>query len=82
MGKLNELDIPILGTALDEKARPLNEIATKRFAVLVGNEGKGVSSDLLKQVDDTIYITIHKDSESLNVGVATSIVLYHLTHLT
>lgn len=80
--ELNQKDIPVYGTALEQNAKPLNSIKTNDFAVIVGNEGNGVNQDILDQVTETIYIPINENSESLNVGVATSIVLYHFTHLT
>ncbi|SEQ83602.1 TrmH family RNA methyltransferase [Piscibacillus halophilus] len=80
--QLKDRNIPVFGTELDEKAKPLQEVRAKDFGIIVGNEGSGVNPTLLSQVDDTIYIPIHQQSESLNVGVATSIVLYHFAHLT
>ena len=45
----------------------------------MGNEGNGVSQDLLDLCDEYIYIPMHNNCESLNVGVATSIILYEFT---
>ena len=50
----------------------------KKFAIIMGNEGKGMSSDLDNLCDEFIYIDMNKECESLNVGVATSIILYEL----
>ena len=44
----------------------------------MGNEGQGVHSDILNICDEYLYIDMNKDVESLNVGVATSIILYEL----
>ncbi|WP_323740388.1 TrmH family RNA methyltransferase [Filobacillus milosensis] len=76
-------DIKVFGTALDEQAKPLNEIQSPgTFAVIVGNEGSGVNPEFLSRADETVYIPIHRQSESLNVGIATSIVLYHFSLVT
>ncbi|GEL76819.1 TrmH family RNA methyltransferase [Tenuibacillus multivorans] len=76
-------EIMVYGTALDKGAKSLNQVDIQdKFAVMVGNEGHGVSSDYLEKADETVYIPIHEQSESLNVGVATSIVLYHFSLLT
>ena len=45
-------------------------------AIFIGSEGAGLSRDLLKEMDGTIEIPHSPKVESLNAGVATSIVLY------
>jgi len=47
-----------------------------RFVIIMGNEGNGVSDSLNKLCDSYIYIDMNSSCESLNVGVATSIILY------
>ncbi len=49
-----------------------------KYALIVGNEGVGVSKELLDMCDDYIYIPMNVNCESLNVGVASSIILYEL----
>ena len=49
-----------------------------KFAIIVGNEGQGISSDTKKLCSDFVYIPMSKDCESLNVGVAASIIMYEL----
>ena len=49
-----------------------------RFVIIMGNEGNGVRSSLNDLADQYIYIDMNSDCESLNVGVATSIILYEL----
>ena len=48
----------------------------EKFAIIMGNEGKGMTQDLKTFCDDLIYIPMNPLCESLNVGVATSIILY------
>lgn len=50
----------------------------KKYALIMGNEGNGVSLDIKQLADEKIYIKTNKSVESLNVGVATSILLYEL----
>ena len=50
----------------------------KKFAIIVGNEGQGMSNDAKKLCSDFVYIPMSKDCESLNVGVAASIIMYEL----
>ena len=49
-----------------------------KFALIVGNEGNGVSKEVADYADYTIYIKTNNNVESLNVAVATSILLYEL----
>lgn len=45
-------------------------------AFLIGNEGSGVRDELSELCDEYMYIPMLPVCESLNVGVATSIILY------
>ena len=51
---------------------------SSRFAIIMGNEGNGVSEELNLLSDEYLYIDMNKNCESLNVAVATSIILYEL----
>ncbi|MBG90589.1 MAG: 23S rRNA (guanosine(2251)-2'-O)-methyltransferase RlmB [Actinobacteria bacterium] len=48
------------------------------FVLIVGNEHKGMSKGLKKWVDVPINISLDRQVESLNVSVATGIILYEL----
>jgi TrmH family RNA methyltransferase len=49
------------------------------LALFVGNEGAGVSRDLLGRMDEVVAIPHSPRVESLNAGVAASIVLYEIS---
>lgn len=49
-----------------------------RFALVVGNEGNGISEEILSLCDEYLYIKMNNNCESLNVSVATSILLYEV----
>ena len=49
-----------------------------RLALMVGNEVKGLSKDILKYADKIIAIPMYGQKESLNVAVATGIAIYKL----
>ncbi len=69
----------IFGTKVTD-GKSLKSIAkSKKFVIIVGNEGAGVSENLLNLCDENIYIEMNNACESLNVGVATSIILYELS---
>jgi tRNA G18 (ribose-2'-O)-methylase SpoU len=44
--------------------------------LILGGEGAGVPTDVLRQVDRRITIPMQQPVESLNVGVAAALVLY------
>ena len=44
----------------------------------MGNEGKGLNKEIQDLCDKNIYIKTNNLSESLNVAMATSIILYEL----
>jgi TrmH family RNA methyltransferase len=59
------------------KGTPLDQAKlTGAVAVFVGNEGSGVPRDLISRMDETVVIPHTPQVESLNAGVAGSIVLY------
>lgn len=76
--RLKEKQIPIYGSALQKAVSMYNVAPTESYALLVGNEAQGVHPDLLKETDANLYIPIYGKSESLNVSVATGILLYYL----
>lgn len=51
-----------------------------KIAVIMGSEGTGVSDEVKALVDKNIYIKMDEDCESLNVAVASSIIMYELNN--
>lgn len=49
-----------------------------KFAIIMGSEGSGVKEEISNLCDEYLYIPMNKNCESLNVAVATSIILYEL----
>lgn len=61
------------------KGKAINaEDFTGLVAIVVGNEGSGVSEEVKNLCDASLHIDMKRSCESLNVGVATSIILYEL----
>lgn len=50
----------------------------KKLAIVMGNEGQGISEDIKKELDKNVYINMNDDCESLNVAVASSIIMYEM----
>ncbi len=67
-------NIPIFGAILDGK--DYNQIQyPEKGILLIGNEGKGIQTELLKTITQTITIPRHGKAESLNAAIATSIIV-------
>ena len=67
----------ILGTNVNG-GYDIRDIKTSKYALVMGNEGRGVHKEIQDMCDKNIYIKMNSTCESLNVGVATSILLYEL----
>lgn len=73
-----QMNIPIYGTELNEAAVDYRTIKpTQDMALILGNEGQGVASSLLENTTKNLYIPLLGQAESLNVGVAAGILMYH-----
>lgn len=75
---LKEKNITIYGTDVNDGENIDKIENNSSFALVMGNEGNGVSNDIKALVDKNLYIKTSKNLESLNVGVATGIILYEL----
>lgn len=72
-------DFQIIVTSLTNNSIYLNELKVKdKFAIVLGNEGNGVSEVSLKNATDVVKIKMSDKIDSLNVAVAGSIVMYNL----
>ena len=78
---LNEEEIPVYGTKVEygTDIRTLKKRDKEKYALIMGNEGRGVDSDILDMCDKFIYIELNHEVESLNVAIAASILLYELS---
>ena len=68
----------ILGTKVTSGIDVKESKTYSHFALIMGNEGSGVKEEILDSCDECLYIKMNEECESLNVGVATSILLYEL----
>ena len=76
--ELKSRNITVYGTNVNvgEDVRNINDAGS--YALVMGNEGNGVSQTIQSMCDKNLYIKMSKNTESLNVGVACSILLYEL----
>jgi TrmH family RNA methyltransferase len=77
--KLQNLDVPLIATTLSKESVSYKTIEHNgNFALVMGNEGNGISDSMTKQADILAHIIMPGQAESLNVAVATGIVLFQL----
>ncbi|GBG94990.1 rRNA methyltransferase [Ligilactobacillus salitolerans] len=70
---------PVFGSELNEKARSYDKVGRhENFALVMGNEGNGLSSKMLQQTSLNLYIPLKGKAESLNVAVAAGIMMFAL----
>ncbi len=76
-GLINQASIPVMATALSDKALNLYETRLPEQCIwLMGHEGQGVHPALLSKATHLVFIPQTDLVESLNVGVAAGIVLF------
>lgn len=70
----------LVATTLTEVAESIitTQFAARKLAILVGNEHKGLSETALKLADKQVKIPMSGMVQSLNVSVATGIILYEV----
>lgn len=75
---LKEQKIPVLVTSLKdaENVKDLNRM--DKFALVLGNEARGVKEELVNLADKVIKITMHNNVESLNVAMSAGMIAYYL----
>jgi TrmH family RNA methyltransferase len=76
--RMKERGLRLVATS-SHKGTPLDQAKLSGpLVIFIGNEGAGLSRDLIKAVDEVVAIPHAPEVESLNVGVAASIVLYEV----
>ncbi|WBX78961.1 RNA methyltransferase [Virgibacillus salarius] len=68
----------VWATALQD-AEVYSKVKPKeKLALIVGNEGNGVKQELRENADKIVTIPIYGKAESLNVSIATGILMYYI----
>lgn len=77
LDKLKEAGFWIFGT--DMNGTPSHKWNTSgKLALIIGNEGKGISANIKKQVDEMITIPMDGHVQSLNASVAAAVLMYEV----
>lgn len=75
---LAQRDIPLYAAALEEGGAEVREVELSRAAVVIGNEGHGVSPEVRGLCRGTVSIPMRARCESLNAAVAAAIFLWEM----
>lgn len=68
----------ICGTDVN-KGTNIKEIdIPSKIAIVIGNEGRGISKEIAQLCNKFIYIKMNKNCESLNASIASSILMYEV----
>ena len=76
--KLKEDGYVVYATTVNGKGTFDND---QKIALVIGNEGNGISDDILKLCDKNITIKMNEKCESLNASVSASILMYEMEKL-
>ena len=73
-------NLPILATTLSKESKDYCELSPlENFALVMGNEGQGISSVMAESADQLVHIGMKGRAESLNVAVAAGILMFYFS---
>jgi len=78
LDEMTEFNIFATSLKADKYIEQLNNISGK-VAVVFGNEGAGVSEEILEKVNNLLKISMPGRAESLNVSIAAGIVMHYIS---
>jgi len=82
VANLQKSSVRVYATTLNDDAKMMSDVMPAEYmAFIVGNEGAGIRESLVEASDASIVIEMASCVESLNVGVAGSILMYHFNGL-
>jgi TrmH family RNA methyltransferase len=72
-------ELPLYGAALAEDTVDIRALPKTHVAVAIGNEGKGLTAELLALCTGKTIIPMRPCAESLNAGVAAAVAMWEMT---
>ncbi len=70
----------LIGAHLQGEILHSFKISNAPFGLVIGNEGNGISPEILNMCSQLVKIPMNNDVESLNAAVSSSIIMYELTN--
>ena len=80
ISKLKEDRYKIIGTKVSCGSDVRTSSIYSHFALIIGNEGQGMSKEIEDMCDEHLYIKMNCNCESLNASVAASILMYEINN--
>ncbi len=77
---LKDSGYKIIGTKVTNGHDVRDAKIYSHFALIIGNEGRGISNEVDKLCDEYLYIRMNESCESLNASVAASILMYEINN--
>lgn len=78
IARMKQHDLKVVASS-SHKGKPLDQLNLRGpLALLIGNEGAGLPAEVLAQADELVTIPHSSRVESLNAGIAASIMLYEI----
>lgn len=75
--EMQEHNTPVLATTLSKVSVDYKTVPHQEsFALVMGNEGQGISAEMTTLADQLVHITMPGQAESLNVAVAAGILIF------
>ena len=78
VGFVRDAGLELLVSTLSKNSINYKAVKMDRFALVMGNEGNGVSDFAVKNADQLVHIEMPGQAESLNVAVAAGILMFAL----
>ena len=75
---LKKAGFTIWATALEDAEIYSDVSVANKMAIIMGNEGAGVNRELIALADTIVTIPIYGKAESLNVSIASAILMYYV----
>ena len=77
INELKKMGYRIYGAEVIEGSTPLSKVkVSKKWVLIMGNEGYGLSKEVIDICDEIVTIEMNEAVKSFNVGVASSIIMY------
>lgn len=73
-------DYIVYGTDVVNGNNIKDEDIPSKLAIVIGNEGRGISDNIKELCDKFVYIDMNSNCESLNASVAASILMYEVNN--
>lgn len=77
---MRDCGIKVYATAIENNAASVTEVSFERgAAVMIGNEGSGLTEEQISYCDESLMIPMGEQAESLNAAAAATIFIWEMT---